>query len=165
MLAGGAATVLIAGDAGIGKTRLVNEFGIRARRRGALVAMGVCVPIDGGGLPYAPVAGILRELDRQVDGLVIPTFDAVPDDLAKTRLFESILKCLVTLASRFPVVIVFEDLQWADSASAQLLGFLTRNLVDSRVLVVGTYRSDEVARDHRWRRSLNELARHPRVTH
>ena len=60
-VAGGrGATVLIGGDAGIGKTRLVDEFGRRARDRGSLVATGACVPIDGGGLPYAPVVGLVR---------------------------------------------------------------------------------------------------------
>src|SRR6478752_4624834 len=62
---GAAATVLVAGDAGIGKTRLVDEFGGRARAGGALVATGVCVPIEGGGLPYGPIVGIFRDLVRQ----------------------------------------------------------------------------------------------------
>ena len=64
--AGRAATVLVSGDAGIGKSRLVEEFGRRAAATGARVATGYCLPVAGGGLPYGPVVGILRELTRQL---------------------------------------------------------------------------------------------------
>ena len=152
---GRATTVLIGGDAGIGKTRLVDEFCARARDREASTARGVCVPIDGGGLPYGPVVGLLRDLAHQLGspaaaeilapvasllGLSLPGVEQaaadypparhLTDELAKTRLFESILACFTRLAERSTVVLVFEDLQWADSASAELLGFLTRNLTD-----------------------------------
>src|SRR2546427_129747 len=60
------AVVLVGGDAGIGKTRLVGEICQRARGGGAMVATGTCVPIDGGGLPYGPLAAILRDLVRQL---------------------------------------------------------------------------------------------------
>ncbi len=169
VLDGRATTVLVAGDAGIGKTRLVEEFCGRALGHGAFTAVGVCVPIDGGGLPFGPVVGFLRDVVRQVGepagsvilgpvglslGLVVPgsadPAEAYPgparvvDDLAKTRLFESILASIVRLAERSAAVLVFEDLQWADSASAELLSFLTRNLTDARVLLIGTYRSEEL---------------------
>ena len=164
--AGAAATVLVAGDAGIGKTRLVDEFCGRARGGGALVATGVCVPIEGGGLPYGPIVGIFRDLVRQssdgelsdllapmASGLGLgpagaaaragayPAARSVADELAKTRRFESVLACVTALAERSPVVLVLEDLHWADSTSAELLGFLTRNLDASRVLLIGTYRT------------------------
>ncbi|MGZ4760411.1 MAG: ATP-binding protein, partial [Acidimicrobiales bacterium] len=188
VIAGRAATVLVGGDAGIGKTRLVEELCERARSRGSLAATGVCVPADGG-LPYAPIVGILRDVARQsgepdagvlgplvsgsglaapLDGLVgradvYSTMPRLADQLAKTRLFESILAGFIDLAERSPVVLVVEDLQWADSASAELLDFLTRNLADTRVLLVGTYRSEDLGRDHPLRPWLNELGRHPRV--
>ena len=63
----GARTVLIGGEAGIGKTRLVEVLGSRARVAGALVATGVCTPAGGSGLAFAPVVGVLRDLARQVD--------------------------------------------------------------------------------------------------
>ena len=85
------------------------------------------------------------------------------DELAKTRRFESVLACVTALAERSPVVLVLEDLHWADSTSAELLGFLTRNLDASRVLLIGTYRTDELGRDHRLRPWLSELSRHTRV--
>jgi predicted ATPase len=100
---GRTATVLIGGDAGIGKTRLVEEFCRRARDRGALVAMGVCVPSEGGGLPFGPVVGIRRDLARQLGesataAMLSPTGPGpadgnssgsrTVDEFAKTRLFE-----------------------------------------------------------------------------
>jgi DNA-binding CsgD family transcriptional regulator len=177
---GRSTTVLIGGDAGLGKTRLVEEFARKARAEGALVATGVCVPTDGG-LPYAPAVGIVRDVIRQLDerlaadvlgsvaqGLGIDSSDksgeAPADDFAKTRLFESILTLVTKLARTSPVVIVFEDLHWADSASAELLGYLVRNLTDTRALLVVTYRADEVMRDHPLHGWLTELSRHPRTT-
>ena len=190
---GRTATVLIGGEAGIGKTRLVEEFGEQARHRGALVATGVCVPVDGGGLPYGPVVGILRDVTRQLgeaetaralgplaSGLGlgpglglggpedrIEEYSAVPrmtEELAKTRLFASVLAGLTRLAERSTVVLVVDDLQWADSGTAELLSFLTRNLTDTRALLIGTYRSDEINRDHRLRPWLHEIRRQARVT-
>jgi DNA-binding CsgD family transcriptional regulator/tetratricopeptide (TPR) repeat protein len=182
--AGRAAAVLVGGDAGIGKTRLVEECCGRARTRGALTATGACVPVDGGGLPFGPVVGVMRDLARQLgepaarallgplaDGLApggeVPATSAAtrraPDELARTRLFESILTTLTRLAERAPLVLVFDDLQWADSATAELLAFLVRNVVDVPLLLVGTYRSEDVGRELRpW---LSELCRHTRVTH
>ncbi len=63
----GARAVLIGGEAGIGKTRLIEELGDRARAAGTLVATGVCTPAEGGGLPYGPVVGILRDLSCRLD--------------------------------------------------------------------------------------------------
>jgi DNA-binding NarL/FixJ family response regulator len=170
-------TVLVGGDAGVGKTRLVEEFISKARENGALVATGVCIPTDSGGLPYAPVIGIVRDLLSQVDhagdvvgpvarGLGIETSgELLPvDEFAKTRLFESILTFVSKVTHESPVVFVFEDLHWADSASAELLGYLVRNLTDAKALIVITYRAEEVLRDHPLHGWLTELTRHPRTT-
>ena len=187
--AGATATVLVGGDAGIGKTRLVSEFCRRVRDRGGLVATGVCVPADGGGLPFGPVVGLRRDVLRALGesatpdalgpvdaalGLDLPrpaeagdvgsSGSRLVDELAKTRLFESILAGFLRLAERSAVVLVFEDLQWADSASAEFLGFLVRNLSDVKVLLIGTYRSEELGRGHPLRPWLSELGRHPLVT-
>lgn len=187
--AGGApSTVFIAGDAGIGKSRLVEEWAARARQHGAVVATGLCAPADGGGLPYAPVVGVLRSLARGVgetaaaeifvplaDGLgrLLPSIaggtdraaaDSVPDGLSKTRLFESVLAAITAAARRSAVVLVLEDLHWADSGSAQLVDFLARNLTDARVLLIGTFRSDEPDRQRPFPRLLAELERQRHVT-
>jgi len=185
----GARTVLVGGEAGIGKTRLIEEFRSRARAAGALIAVGVCTPSETGGLPYGPVVGLVRDLGRVLDepvatsallalrrelGLVEPAATEVDDhaprsgpggELVKTRLFETALRCLTTLAERSRVVIVFEDLHWADSATTELFDFLARNLADAPVMVVATYRSDEPDAARPLRRVLTELSRHRAVAH
>ncbi len=181
----GARTVLIGGEAGIGKTRLIEEFRDRARAAATLVAAGVCTPAVGGGLPYAPVVGVLRELSRQLDeptaaailtparqGLGLldthsegPREDATtPSEMGKTRLFEALLNCFTLLAERSRVVVVFEDLHWADSASVEVIDFLARNLGGSPVLLVGTYRRDELEQEQSVSRMLAELGRHRAVS-
>ena len=181
----GAATVLVGGDAGMGKSRLIEEFCARARSRSVRVALGACAPAEGGGLPYGPVVGVLRDLARQLPpgdvasvlgfaqralGLAAPAGspavgDAAPTSgLVKTKLFEALLQSIETLAARTSVVLVFEDLQWADSASIEVIDFLTRNLHDNPVLLVATYRADEVERGGALRRLLGELGRHARVS-
>ncbi len=177
------------GEAGIGKTRLVEELCDRARSGGGLAATGVCVPMDGGGLPYGPIVGVLRDVAQQLgepasDEILGPLasglgerapgredpaerYSAVPPlaaELAKTRLFESILAAVLRLAQRSTSVLVLEDLHWADSGTAELLSFLTRNLTEARVLLVGTYRGEELGRGHELRPWLSELSRHARVT-
>jgi DNA-binding CsgD family transcriptional regulator len=179
----GAATVLLGGDAGMGKSRLIEEFCARARSRGSVVAIGACTPAEGGGLPYGPVVGVLRDLARQLPagdvagvlgfaqrslGLAAPTegdADAAPTSgLVKTKLFEGLLQSVEALTARASVVLIFEDLQWADSASIEVIDFLTRNLHDNPVLLVATYRADEVERGGALRRLLAELGRHNRVS-
>ena len=187
----GAAAVLVGGDAGMGKSRLIEEFCARARSAGTLVAVGACTPAEGGGLPYGPVVGVLRDVARQLPpaevagvlgfaqrslGLVSPSAsrassadESDPDSspatgLVKTKLFEALLQSIEVLTQRAPVVLVFEDLQWADSASIEVFDFLTRNLGDRPVLLVATYRADEVDRGGALRRLLAELGRHSRVS-
>ncbi|MDQ1540678.1 MAG: hypothetical protein QOH29_1404 [Actinomycetota bacterium] len=181
---GHALAVLIGGDAGIGKSRLVDEFCDRVRLRGAQVATGMCVPADAG-LPFAPVMGILRELGRSAGrghGTAVLGFtdpdSAAPGEVgdsgpsapgpvagafARTMFFEAILQSVVELVQSAPLVLVVEDLQWADSASTELLDFLVRNLGDARVLIVGTYRTEEFGPDHPLTPWLSELGRHARV--
>ncbi len=81
-----------------------------------------------------------------------------------TNVFEALLGALVALSSRSPVVVVFEDLHWADSASVALVDFLARNLGASPVLLVGTHRTDELVDDYRLSNTLTELSRHRAVS-
>ncbi|HEY7007656.1 MAG TPA: AAA family ATPase [Jatrophihabitantaceae bacterium] len=168
MSGGRAVGVLIGGDAGIGKTRLVEEFCDEARLQQAAVATGMCVPADGG-LPYAPVMGILRQLGRPSASELLHTLgdptDAQPTGpFGRTVFFEAVLEVLIELAETAPVVLVFEDLHWADSGSSLLIDFLVRNLGDARVLIIGTYRTDDLGQADPLTRWLAELGRHPRVT-
>jgi DNA-binding CsgD family transcriptional regulator/tetratricopeptide (TPR) repeat protein len=188
-VAGGRAlTVLVGGDAGIGKSRLVEEFCDRLRLRGAVVATGLCVPADGG-LPYAPVIGILRtlatdlglpsagQLFRELGAdsakttspavyppIIPPSVDELAAGIARTVFFESILATVLELADQAPVVLVVEDLHWADSGSAALVDFLARNVSDRPVLIIGTYRREDFHQHHPLAQWMGELLRLPRVT-
>lgn len=180
ILGGRTLTVLVSGDAGIGKSRLVEEFSDRVRLQGAVVATGMCVPGDAA-LPYAPVVGILRDLTRQSDAapaqeLLRTLCGGTPDEdndavqrtngvFARTMLFEAILQLVLDVSQHAPFTIIVEDLQWCDAASAQLLDFLVRNLGDARVLIIGTYRGEDFDADHPLAEWLAELSRNRRTSH
>ena len=179
------ATRLVGGDAGIGKTRLVSEFVAGARASGAHVMIGDCLQLGETGLPYAPFVGALRPLIRslpheRLDELIGPGASELshllPDlgsppapagrrdrnpsaGVAQARMFEIVFGLLRRLADDQPVVLILEDLHWADSSTRDLLRFLVRNARDARFLVIGTYRSDELHRRHPLRPLLAELER------
>ncbi len=170
-------TVVLGGEAGVGKTRLVTEFAAEAERGGARVVVGQCVNLGGDGLAYAPITGALRELAGQLgtDALLtaagpgraaltsllpdLPHDGDQPAGTSQGRVFEAVTGLLEHVAADRPLVLVLEDLHWADRATRQLLGFAVRALGSARVLVVGTYRSDELSRDHPLRQLLAELER------
>ncbi len=184
--AGESATVVVAGEAGVGKSRLVEELARTAEDQGIRVLVGRCVDIGDGELPYAPIAGALRGLlaslsaedaegifgpDRAVLGRLVPEL-AGPDDgasdppatFAKARLFELVLRTLGRLGDRAPVLLVVEDLHWADGSTRDLLRFLVRSAVRERLALVLTSRTEGLARGHPLRPYLVELGRDPRVT-
>ncbi|MFP3966109.1 AAA family ATPase [Actinomadura fulvescens] len=180
--AGHARAVLVGGEAGIGKTRLMREFGRRAGDHGAQVLTGGCLELGVDGLPFAPFTAILRRLVREIgaDGVaelvggrtaglarLLPEFGEPADDGTgqfQARLFELVLTLLDRLAARGPVVLVIEDAHWADRSSRDLLAFLVRNLgAVAALMIVVTYRSDELHRSHPLRPMLAELDRIDRV--
>ena len=175
--------VLVGAEAGGGKSRLVAEFTARVRGR-ALVLAGGCVDLGVAGLPYAPFTAALRELVRErgaaeVTGL-LPGHDAgelaglLPElgsppaggdpEMARGRLFGLLLALLERLAEKQPLVLVMEDVHWADRSTGELGAFLTRSLRRAAVLQVVTFRSDELNRAGMLRRLLAELGRLDRVT-
>ena len=175
--------VLVGAEAGGGKSRLVGEFTARVSGQ-TLVLAGGCVELSTAGLPYAPFTAAVRQLVRQrgaaevaallggrgtgeLAGL-LPEFGAVSADrdpeMARARLFELLLALLETLAERLPLVLVVEDAHWADRSTRDLLGFLARNLHQVSVLLVVTFRSDELHRTHPLRLLLAELDRIDGVT-
>lgn len=180
-VSGLAGVALIGGDAGIGKTRLVNELRERARDQGFTVLSGQCAELADA-LPYLPLADALRGAATDPRGPVatkiaarpvlrrlLPDGDAGPADstggaLAQQRIFGSTLALLSELADEHPVLFVVEDLHWADRSTRDLLIFLTRMLQRERVCVVGTYRTDDLHRRHPLRPVLAELHRLPLVT-
>jgi DNA-binding CsgD family transcriptional regulator/tetratricopeptide (TPR) repeat protein len=169
----GARTVLIAGEAGIGKSRLVAELLDRARSSGLLTAVGVCTPTSGGGLAYAPFVGALRDIGRQLDApaadaMLAPArralgLDDTGTDFNLLRRSEAVLACFDALGERRRTIVVFEDLHWADAASLEMLDFLTRNLGAAPVCIVVTYRNDEVDHGGVLGSTLAELVRHRAV--
>jgi DNA-binding NarL/FixJ family response regulator len=176
---GAPSTVLIGGEAGVGKSRIVEEF---TRRVGdtAHVLIGGCVDLGADGLPFAPLTAALRGLLHEIgaDGIrgLLPGIDApelarlLPSlggreaardaPSARPRLFEELLTLLENLARDRPAVLVVEDAHWADRSSRDLLDFLVRNqqAMPSLLLVV-TYRADELDRVHPLRSMLAQLRR------
>jgi DNA-binding CsgD family transcriptional regulator/tetratricopeptide (TPR) repeat protein len=157
------AVVLVGGEAGVGKTRLVAELTSRRAADGTRVLAGGCIPVGEGVLPYAPIVEALRalltdlgagavrelvgpswpELARLLPALGAPDRTGPHDQTAQARLFELLLGLLGRLSEQAPLVLVVEDLHWADRSTRDLLAFLVRNLRRERVLVVVTYRNDE----------------------
>ncbi|MEU5473722.1 helix-turn-helix transcriptional regulator [Streptomyces lydicus] len=170
--------LLIGGEAGVGKTRLIEEFAEAARARGALVALGGCIEIGSEGLPFAPFSAILHtlnwhlrdelaaavagqegELSRILPELGETPGDAHDEEIGRARLFELTARLLERLATDRTLVIVVEDLHWADRSTRELLAYLLRALHDARVLLVATYRSDDIHRRHPLRPFLAEIDR------
>ncbi|HEX6676732.1 MAG TPA: AAA family ATPase [Actinomycetes bacterium] len=171
--------VLIGGEAGVGKTRLLAEVQARATAAGALVLAGGCIPVGDGALPFACFSQALRRLPRVLDSdalgevvgpwrselarLVPGLGEPAGAEQSQARLFELLLGLLERLAARSPVVLALEDLHWADQSTIDLLRFLVAALRDDAVALVGTYRSDELDRRHPLWLLLVELGRDPAV--
>ncbi|MER6135825.1 AAA family ATPase [Streptomyces sp. NPDC001815] len=169
--------LLLGGEAGVGKTRLIEEFAVRACREGAVVAVGGCVEIGADGLPFAPFSTALRALRRRLPGELAAAAAGQEDELARllpelgetsrgrhdedgmARLFELTVRLLERVAADRPVVVLLEDLHWADASTRHLLAYLFRTLRSGRLLVVATYRADDIHRRHPLRPLLAELDR------
>jgi ATP/maltotriose-dependent transcriptional regulator MalT len=178
------AIVVVAGEAGVGKTRLLTELAHHGAQAGAVTLSGGCLDVGEGVLAYAPLVEALRTLARTLDAeqlaqilggargelaRLVPELGVGADGepaaaapLAPTRLFESLLGVLHRLAEHAPVLLVVEDLHWADQSTRDLLGFLVRNLRGGVALVL-SYRSDELHRRHPLRPFVAELDRSGRV--
>jgi DNA-binding CsgD family transcriptional regulator len=184
--AGRPSLAFIAGESGVGKTRLLKELERHALTAGARVVSGDCVSLGEDELPYAPIVAALRSLTRDGDPVLdelgpatraglaslLPEL-ARPDaerggdrgDPAQGRVFEALLTLLDRLGRDAPVVLAIEDLHWADASTRAFLVFLARSLRAERVLVVASYRPDELHRRHPLRPLLAELERGPRARH
>ncbi|MEV0821464.1 helix-turn-helix transcriptional regulator [Nonomuraea rubra] len=180
--AGASSTVLVGGEAGVGKTRLIKEF-VDHRAGDALVLVGGCLELGTEGLPFAPftavLRGLVRELGRDAVAALVPGGNAralarlLPEfgepgkdgPEARARLFEQVLGLLERLAEERPVVLIVEDAHWADRSTRDLLTFLVRyQRTAARLLLVVTYRTDELHRNHPLRPLLAELGRVEWVT-
>lgn len=195
--------VLVAGEAGLGKTRLVEEFIGRVRAADVVVATGSCLALGDGGLPYTAVVELLRHLAEDVgvselrrlaaggtrdlrrllpalgperaggldgttlDGTTLDdtTLDGTAlDAAAQLRLFEALLSLLRALGAVRPLCLVVEDAHWADASTRDLLVFLAHNLRDTSVLLLVTYRPDELRAATPLRSGLGQMLREAAVT-
>ena len=174
---GRSSLAFIAGESGVGKSRLADELVRRARAGGARALWGDCVELGDGELPYAPLLGALRQLVRNGDpaldalapplradlGAILPGLQvaAGEEPVAQSRVFEALLELLDALGTVAPLLLVIDDIHWADSSTRAFLSFLARTLCRERLLVVAGYRSDELHRRHPLRPLLAELSRDP----
>ena len=162
---GAAPTLFVGGEAGIGKSRLVAEFTRRAREGGARVLTGGCAPLGGAPLPFGPLVDILRALTDDERTSLPPELGGPAGAWQRLDEFESgqgwvftlLLGALEELAR--PLVVVLEDLHWADRSTLDLLALRVQTGRLPGCLIVGTYRSDELEPGHPLRLALAELDR------
>ena len=186
-LAGRGRLLLLAGEPGIGKSRMADELGNRAKERGVQVAWGRCWEAGGApaywpwiqslrsivrrtrheelrrhlGLGAADIAQLLPEIADRLGSLPVPP--TLDPDQARFRLFDSAATFLKNQAVSRPVMLVIDDLHVADTPSLLLLRFVAAALGDDRLLVLGTYRDTELSPDHSLAGTLAELAREQAV--
>jgi tetratricopeptide (TPR) repeat protein len=153
MLAGHGSLVLIGGEAGIGKTTLVDDLTIEAEEQGCPVLWGHAYDLSVTP-PYGPWLEIFRQY-RTVAGSVLPpapsfVFDA--EELSRVgsqeTLFAAVADFLRSVATHRPLMLVLDDLHWFDQESLDFVRFLARQVANQRILLVATYRSDELHRRH-----------------
>jgi len=182
-LSGRGRMVTLVGEPGIGKTRTAQELATYAGLRGAQVLWGRCYE-EQGVPPYWPWVQAIRSYVRERDPeqlrsemgagaadiaeVVSDVRERLPDlqpapelepDQARFRLFDSIAAFLKTASQRQPLVLVLDDLHWADQPSLLLLQFVARELGGARLLLIGTYRDVELSRQHPLAEALGELTR------
>jgi predicted ATPase len=188
VLAGRGRGILIAGEPGIGKTRTAQALAEYAVGQDALVLWGRCYE-EAGAPSYWPWIQIIRAALATGDGDALlgelgsaarDIADIVPElhgrlssgasasrltDPAEARfsMFEAIRRLLADASEAHALVLVLDDLHWADAPSLRLLEFLAPEIADSRLLLVGTYRANELSRQHPLSDTLGGLARVPHV--
>ncbi|MCU1656556.1 MAG: transcriptional regulator, LuxR family [Pseudonocardiales bacterium] len=178
--AGTPSVVVLDGDAGVGKTRLLGELVTAANERGVLSLIGHCVDLGDAPPPYLPFTeafgrfaaerpdhtqqllaahpAIARLLPRRTSA-----DRAQEDRVDRGELFESVMGALAFPTDEQPVLLVVEDVHWADQATRDLLGFLFTRLSIERVAIVVSFRSDDLHRRHPLRPALAEWSRLPNV--
>jgi DNA-binding CsgD family transcriptional regulator/tetratricopeptide (TPR) repeat protein len=178
--------MLVRGEAGIGKSRLVREAIERARAGGSAILHGACLDLGGDGLPYLPFVEALRGLARETPpdllrellGPALPELSVLLPELGalgpagspttaaesavdRARLFERILGFIGRLASQAPALAVVEDIQWIDPATRDLLTFLVRSVTTERIIAILTCRTDDLPPGHPVLAWMAEIGRAP----
>ena len=177
--------VLIGGEAGIGKTRLASEFAQFVETQGARVVWGATAFAEP--LPYQAIANALSSVLALVAALeinpiwlsalvpLLPALTSRRADLGRlapldperdrARLFEAMARCFEGLAQPRPLLIILEDLHWAGAATLAWIEFFARRLAQHRILVLLTYRDEEITHAQVWRDLRRRLQTENRVTH
>lgn len=158
--------VLVSGEAGIGKTSLVHELISEAREQGAIVLTGQCYDLSATS-PYGPWLELFERYHPH-DGLpdlpvVLKPGTGIGDLSSQAALFEVALDFVVAVSEMHPLVLVLEDLHWSDQASLDGLRHIARWIGEKRVLIIATYRDDEISRKHPLFRLLPPLVRESRT--
>jgi predicted ATPase/class 3 adenylate cyclase len=173
--------VALQGEAGVGKTRLMQELGMHAQSKGAVALTGAA---SEAGLPYAPwveaarqyVAQVPSELLRRILGRNASEFvKLVPDIVAKVgsippskplgeqqdkiRLYEAVTQFFISICTESPLLLLFDDMQWADQSSLELLEYFVRSTINFRVLTACAYRSEDILPDSPLNPSLMKFNR------
>lgn len=170
-------TVLIEGTAGVGKTKLISWFAEQAKKRPALVLAGACIELTGGtSIPYGPLIEAVRlfvrqegpeQARRQVGG-AWPALGGLISDLAglspsmaspdtQLRIFGAVLRLSDFIGRRAPLVLLFEDIQWADTSTLDLIRYLTKAKTDEQLMLVCSFRPVTAAARHPLQALLGDL--------
>jgi DNA-binding CsgD family transcriptional regulator/tetratricopeptide (TPR) repeat protein len=147
----------MAGDAGIGKSRLLAVFLAKARSSGAQVLHGQCIKAEAR-RPFGPFVDSLRGV-TEIPRVPEPQADAFTDPDMRYRSLRSFASTFVDLTRKAPIVLAIDDLHWADEGTLELFEYLTKAFQDRMALLVGTYRTDELHRLHPLRAVLTALSR------
>jgi DNA-binding CsgD family transcriptional regulator len=167
---------LVSGEAGAGKSRLVTEARTQFVHLIAVSAVGQCLEFARS--PYGPFCELLQTLLavfepaappaphlRTALRALVPTLhvaraeSTTNEDLQKRWMFEAVRETLLRFSAKHPALLVLEDLHWADAGSLDLLRFVAPALVDTRICVLGTYRSEGIDRRHPMHATLGEMER------
>ena len=180
--------VLVGGEAGVGKSRLVNELAARVETQGGRVLTGgslteeqtpyqavaeafrsvlpLLAGLEGEDLRLASLANLLPELSQRRR---LPALPALLPDRERMRLYDAVAGCLERLSEPRPVLLVLEDLNWAGDSTLALIEFVVRRLAKQRaaggILILGTYREEEVSRQHSLRPLRHRLQDEHLVEH
>jgi predicted ATPase len=172
--------VLLSGDAGVGKSRLVAEASGRAAAAGFTVLVGRCLDTGESALPYLPFTEVVGALAATRPELVAEHVACAtccpagptgrPPCRARTapgpaQVFDAVLSALADLTATGPALVVVEDLHWADRSSRDLLVFLLSRLTGQRLVVLASYRADDLHRRHPLRRCCPNWSGCPRGAH
>ena len=182
---GQASIAVLVGEPGIGKTRTAREFAAHADRQGVRVLRGLCYEGEATS-PYGPwraalqtyfgacdskalasqlgraaaeIAEIVPQIREKLTGLEAPV--ALPPAESRIRLFDSLISFLKEISRETTLLIVFDNLQWADPNSLQFLEHLATETQEERILILGTYREEDLDKHHPLVRVLGELVKHP----